>query len=98
MSNFKLCPFCKAELNIYSSADRIIGIDCDCIVAPCLIINDLAEEGMLEKVWNTRPLEDELQAENAKLRKAILETLEENGHLADGEDCTLIKLKRAIYD
>lgn len=28
--------------------------------------------------------------------KAIRETLEDNRHLADGEDCTLIRLKRAI--
>jgi hypothetical protein len=27
---------------------------------------------------------------------AIRETLAENGHLADGEKCTLIKLKRAL--
>lgn len=30
------------------------------------------------------------------LETAIRETLEENGHLADGENCTLIKLKKAI--
>jgi hypothetical protein len=28
--------------------------------------------------------------------QAIRETLEENKHLADGEDCTLIKLKRVL--
>ena len=34
-----------------------------------------------------------------ELRAAILETIEENLHLADGDDCTLIRLKRAIgYD
>ena len=31
-----------------------------------------------------------------KLRKAITDTIDENGHLADGDVCTLIKLKRAI--
>ena len=31
-----------------------------------------------------------------QLETAILETIEENLHLADGEVCTLIKLKRAI--
>lgn len=31
-----------------------------------------------------------------ELDKAIRETLKENLHLADGKDCTLIKLKRAI--
>ncbi len=31
-----------------------------------------------------------------RLETAILETIEENRHLADGNVCTLIKLKRAI--
>jgi hypothetical protein len=30
--------------------------------------------------------------------QAIRETLADNGHLADGEDCTLIKLKRVLSD
>lgn len=34
--------------------------------------------------------------EIGRLRNAIKETLDENGHLADGDDCTLIKLKMAI--
>ena len=38
----------------------------------------------------------ELKDEVALLKTAILETLEENGHLADGDNCTLIKLKPAI--
>jgi hypothetical protein len=37
-----------------------------------------------------------LTSENIKLKMAIHETLEENLHLADGEDCTLIKLKKAL--
>ena len=36
-----------------------------------------------------------LATENETLRQAIRETLEENAHLADGDVCTLIKLKRA---
>lgn len=35
-------------------------------------------------------------AEILKLRNAIHLTLGENGHLADGENCTLIALKRAV--
>jgi len=37
-----------------------------------------------------------LQAEIKRLVSAIVETLEENRHLADGENCTLAKLKRAV--
>lgn len=36
------------------------------------------------------------EAINAKLFKAINETLEENRHLADGDKCTLWRLKQAI--
>lgn len=40
--------------------------------------------------------EDWLRREKRRLERAIRETLEENKHLAEGEDCTLIKLKRAL--
>jgi hypothetical protein len=33
-----------------------------------------------------------------RLRAAIIQTLNENGHLADGDNCTLIALKRAMPD
>jgi hypothetical protein len=35
-------------------------------------------------------------AEIKRLRTAIEETLADNAHLADGNTCTLIKLKRAV--
>lgn len=37
-----------------------------------------------------------LHAEVERLRAAIQQTLDENGHLADGDNCTLIVLKRAL--
>lgn len=33
-----------------------------------------------------------------KMREAIIATLEENRHLADGDDCTLAKLKSVVPD
>ena len=39
---------------------------------------------------------DQLRAEVARLRAGIADCLSENGHLADGEDCTLIGLKRCL--
>ncbi|MFH1602755.1 MAG: hypothetical protein ABIH03_02490 [Pseudomonadota bacterium] len=53
---------------------------------------------------------DELQAYKAKAKRqrdawkrkalayetAIRETLDENAHLADGDDCTLVKLNRVL--
>ena len=38
----------------------------------------------------------DMERERNHYRDAILACLEENAHLADGEDCTLILLKRAI--
>ena len=36
--------------------------------------------------------------EISRLRAAIKQTLDENGHLADGDNCTLIVLKNVIKD
>jgi uncharacterized coiled-coil DUF342 family protein len=36
------------------------------------------------------------QREAFELREAIIATLEENRHLADGDDCTLAKLKSVV--
>lgn len=41
-------------------------------------------------------LKIEAEAEINRLRHAMQQTLDENGHLADGENCTLILLKRAL--
>ena len=49
--------------------------------APCVV----------EETW------DWLRAEKLRLETAIRETLAENAHLADGEDCTLIRLKQAMH-
>jgi hypothetical protein len=51
-----------------------------------------AECKTLEKECDTCFVRKERDA----LRAAILQTIEENGHLADGENCTLIALKRAV--
>jgi hypothetical protein len=37
-----------------------------------------------------------IQSCEVVMRDAITKTLNENGHLADGENCTLIELKRAL--
>lgn len=37
-----------------------------------------------------------LLCEIDRLRAAIEQTLDENGHLADGDNCTLIVLKRSV--
>jgi hypothetical protein len=40
----------------------------------------------------------QLERERNKAREAIIATLEENCHLADGDDCTLRKLKLVVPD
>ena len=53
--------------------------------------------GVLEKECEGRDAKiAQLQSENERMRAAIKETLEENGHLADGAVCTLLKLKQAL--
>jgi hypothetical protein len=44
---------------------------------------------------NSREIAD-LKAENERLKQAIKNTLEENGHLADGDVCALYELKQAL--
>lgn len=50
---------------------------------------DAIDEALMEYIEHIEKQRDELLA-------AIETTLDENGHLADGDDCTLIALKRAI--
>ncbi len=38
------------------------------------------------------------QRESFEMKEAILTTLEENRHLADGDNCTLAKLKSVVPD
>jgi regulator of replication initiation timing len=41
---------------------------------------------------------ERLRAEVERLRAGIAACLDTNGHLADGEDCTLIGLKRCLHN
>ena len=45
------------------------------------------------EMWSIVLLE---RKENKRMREAIKETLEENAHLADGDVCTLFKLKQSL--
>jgi hypothetical protein len=58
-----------------------------------------------DKYWVPAGFSEILERERDKARrerdeaiKAIRETLEENRHLADGDDCTLRKLKAIVPD
>ncbi len=58
----------------------------------------LAEEKGRAFFKDDKPYDWVLAQEVKKLRVAIIQTIEENLHLADGEVCTLIHLKRAIRE
>lgn len=49
--------------------------------------------GKLQAIYAVFELKETI---NAKLFNAIKQTIAENGHLADGEKCTLWRLKQAI--
>lgn len=54
-----------------------------------------------DMVVTVHSLTQQLAAANGmveRMRDAIQQTLDENGHLADGDTCTLILLKRALSD
>lgn len=52
----------------------------------------------LQQNFDLETKNQKLHFQAEKLRTAIKKTLDENGHLADGDNCTLIELKRAIGD
>jgi hypothetical protein len=58
-----------------------------------MAIPDNAKLEMYDDLANTV---EELHDENMLLRQAIKQTLDANGHLADGEVCTLLPLKLAL--
>lgn len=67
------------------------------------VLRLIDERGLNEQgVSNARYMQEvfdicaQLLEQRDSLRSAILLKLQENSHLADGEDCTLIALKRAI--
>ena len=57
------------------------------------IVEKLTEQGL-------RLMDDNMMLKRGikKFKKTIRETLEENRHLADGDDCTLRKLKAVVED
>ena len=56
----------------------------------------MTDETKLKRYDDLVDTVEELHDEGMLLRQAIKQTLDENGHLADGENCTLIVLKRAL--
>ena len=55
-------------------------------------MNDDIKIAISPESWNR------VVRERDEAREAIIATLEENRHLADGDDCTLAKLKSVVPD
>jgi hypothetical protein len=53
----------------------------------------MTDEVKLKRYDDLSNLVEELHDENMILQQAIRKTLNDNGHLADGEVCTLLDLK-----
>ncbi len=54
--------------------------------------------GMSQRDTTQRRSRDAWKARALAYERAIRLTLKENAHLADGDNCTLIELKRALLD
>lgn len=72
----------------------------DMDVAKRLLNHGIEALGEIEKLRGEvrvlRGSHDWLSREKERLESAIRRTLDENGHLADGDNCTLIHLVRAM--
>ena len=67
MTKLKRCPFCKSEL--YYAAEWNSGNHLHCRNNECVIECSFDSFNEIEKAINTRPIEDELQAELIKAWK-----------------------------
>lgn len=57
---------------------------------------NMPDEVKLKRYDDLANLVEELHDDNMTLRQAMRKTLNDNGHLADGECCTLLTLKLAL--
>jgi Lar family restriction alleviation protein len=67
MSELKKCPFCGGEAEIIYDIGWYTG---SCNACGAISQSDLGNSGAIE-VWNTRPIEDALQARIDELAKDI---------------------------
>ena len=59
-------------------------------------LHDYADDALAEFIQEAMNNYETLKAQNAVLREAIIKTINDNLHLADGDVCTLIALKQAL--
>lgn len=59
---------------------------------------EACDEPTAFEVRQLRARAERAESEVNRLRAGIAECLNTNGHLADGENCTLISLKRCLHD
>ena len=70
MSELKPCPLCGQEIYSEFYSNRAEEFDGHCTNKKCLLYGkDLLFFNTAK--WNTRPIEDQLRAENERLREAL---------------------------
>lgn len=70
------CPFCGLSLMVvYNPANDESSITCSDSES-CVAVSALGLKN-LNRVWNTRPLEDRLTEENRRLREALNEAIQQ---------------------
>ena len=82
------CDECNARTAALTAERDQLRLDCDNETkwAAHYLAQSIADKARAERA----------EAEVGRLRAGIAECLRTNGHLADGEDCTLISLKRCL--
>lgn len=65
--NLKSCPFCGGEAKCIEFYGLYHVICCNCHIAG----KDCSTRESAVSAWNNRPIEDELEAENKRLREAL---------------------------
>ena len=82
MSKLKPCPFCgeKATLDYSVMPNRKHWfITCDC--CGMMYQDTLSQRKYVKDGWNTRPIEDELRAENVRLNSWLDEVIKQGNYL-----------------
>ena len=80
--NLKRCPFCGGEAKCIEFYGLYHVICCNCHIAG----KDCSTRESAVSAWNNRPIENELESENARLREALELIAKSNFYFARGEE------------
>ena len=87
--NLKRCPFCGGEAKCIEFYGLYHVICCNCHIAG----KDCSTRESAVSAWNNRPIENELEAENMRLRKALEVIIDE----AQKDETCILAIKVVAY-